>query len=283
MCRVTLFLFCILFHGLATNEVLAESESSQHLTSHDNLDLSAWHHRYKDLCYFPGRNNPANENTITIKQILNELEKEPVFARYLLDKARRMNTAFCIEDRADETQGYYDYKYNVIAIRKHLDTMTKVVILFHELRHVDHFSKGFCQSLDYDQFEMVRQMHALEADINAVTALFAWRLKENGYPQIWSKLLGLPNYSDIFQRFETEIETSKDELAATRMAFSQWYKSEWRTTNYYRHCISGYHDMLNDTKLIQRYDKLPEGHFRNLCTVPDGRNYGCHLTTEVLR
>ena len=278
-----LLLVGLLVQGLAETEVSAGSDSLRQGKTGDNLDLSAWHYQYRELCYFPGRNNPVNENTVAIEQLLNELGKEPFFARYLLDKARRRNTAFCIEDRADETQGYYDYKYNVIAIRKHLDMVTKVVILFHELRHVDHFSKGFCPSLDYDQFEIVRQTHALEADINAVTALFAWRLKQKGYPQIWNKLLGLPKYSDIFRRFEKEFITSKDEMAATRTAFTQWYRSELRTTDYYRHCISGYHDMLNDTKLIQRYDKLPERHFDNLCTLPDGRNYGCHLTKEIAR
>ncbi|MCK4708603.1 MAG: hypothetical protein KAU21_08305 [Gammaproteobacteria bacterium] len=255
-------------------------------TTPDNLtggtsSLSDWHHDYINRCYFVGKKNLQNEATGSIKNILAELDKAPFFARYLLNKAKYRNTAFCIEDRADGARGYFDYRYNIIAVRKKLDLFTRVMIFIHELRHVDHVSRGFCQSIAYDDNEMVRLNFAIEADANAFSALYAWKLKENGFPQVWNKLFELPNYADIFEAFYDEIQTSDDELKATRGAFVQWYKSEWRRVNYYRNCISGYHDMLDDTKLIQRYNKLPEGYFDNLCSLPDGSNYGCHLTAEI--
>lgn len=276
-------LFMVTLLLLATSQGYTKEEGKLfHYDIRGNcLDLSTWHHQYRDRCYFLGGSNLQNKYTDTIQVILDELRNEPDLAVYLLDSARKLNTAFCIEDRADGCRGYFDYNYNIIAVRKKLDLFIKVIIFVHELRHVDQVSRGFSQSLDYDANEMVRLNFAVEADANAVLALYAWRLKENGYPQTWAQLFELSQYSDIYSAFRTEIESSKDELKATRAAFIQWYKSKWRTVNYYRSSLGGYHDMLDDTNLIQRYDKLPENYFNNLCTLPDGENYGCHLTEEI--
>ncbi len=241
----------------------------------------SWHFEYIDRCYFQGKDNPINENTGCLESIFQTMRNEPLLANYLLDQAKYMDTAFCIEDRADGCRGYFDYHFNIIAVRKELDLFTKVNIFIHELRHVDQVVRGFSQSLDYDEYEMVRQTFAVEADANAILALFCWRLKQNGFPRAWNKLFELTRYSDIYDAFKREILFSNDELKASRMAFIQWYKSEWRLTSYFRNSLSGYHDMLDDSKLIQHYQKLPEDYFENLCVLPDGRNYGCHLTDEI--
>ena len=244
-------------------------------------DLSTWHHQYKDRCYIEGSINPENENIETIESILSEMRKEPVLASFLLDKAKQLSIAFCIEYRADGCRGYFDYGLNLLAVRKKLDLPTKVIIFIHELRHVDQLSRGFKSSLDYDANEIIRLTYAIEADANAVLALYAWRLNKNGFPQVWDKLFELSQYSDIYEAFRDSIVTTDDELLASKNAFIQWYKSEWRTTEYYRNSLGGYLDMLDDTKLIQKYDLLPKNYFNNLCILPSGKNYNCHLTQEI--
>ncbi len=84
-----------------------------------------------------------------------------------------MNIAFCIEDRADGCRGIFYYGLNLLAVRKKLDLPTKVIIFIHELRHVDQLSSGFKSSLDYDANEIIRLTYAIEADANAVLALYA--------------------------------------------------------------------------------------------------------------
>ncbi|MCK5662839.1 MAG: hypothetical protein KAI17_05095 [Thiotrichaceae bacterium] len=281
MFSASFLVFTLLLQALLPGNVLAHTPLFHCDINDKKIDLSAWHHKYDDRCFFLGRNNPKNENTHTINTILVEMRKEPEWAAYLLEKAHKQGTAFCIEDRADGCRGYFDYGYNIIAVREKLDLFTKVIIFIHELRHVDQLSRGFERSLDYDANEMARMTIAIEADANAVLALYTWRLKQKGYPEAWDKLFELSRYSDIYKSFKAEILSSGDELKASRAAFIQWYKSDWRTTSYSRNSIGGYFDMLDDTNLIQRYDKLPEDYFNDLCILPDGRNYGCHLTDEI--
>lgn len=267
--------FSILFPVSASNEI-------QHHDIHGNvIDLTIWHQESSDKCLFLKLDNPINENTTIIQEVLDELLKAPIYAKYLLKNVEHLNTAFCIDDRADGTRGYYDYKFNIISVRKKLDFATKLIIYIHELRHVDHVSRNFCQSLDFHEKEMVRMTYAIEADANAFTALYAWQLKENGSLMAWNKLKDLIHYSDIPVAFENEFQQSGDKLSATRKAFEQWYKSKWRKQNYLKYCMSGYHEMLDDTNLIQKYAPLSNDFFNDLCTLPEGKNYKCHLTEEI--
>ena len=252
-----------------------------HSINHKKVDLLLWHPQYQERCYFSDRENVRNTNIETIEELLKLLRKEPIFSNYLLSVTEKLNTAFCIDERDDETRGYYDFKYNIIGLKEHLGLLEKLIIFVHELRHISQFSKGYYNSLDYDIEEIIRMNFAIEADVQAIVTLYAWRMKEIDINEVWNALSGFEHYFDIAEEFEQEIIRSGDELKATNAAFLQWYKSEWRVDKYYKCSYAWYVDMLDETKLIPKYLKLPENFFTNLCELPCGKNYGCHLTDEI--
>jgi len=263
-------------------ELTTEHENVEYQNgSNEPIDLSAWHPQYREKCYFIDRENIINSNTQTIDDLLILLNKEPRIANYLLSTAHHLKTAFCIDDRDDETRGYYDFKYNILGLKEHLGLFEKLIIFVHELRHISQFIRGYDNTLDYDIEEIIRMNFAIEADVQAVVTLYAWRMKEIEINEVWDALSGFKNYIDIAEEFEKEIKKSGDELKATNSAFIQWYKSEWRVDKYYKCSYSWYVDMLDETKLIQKYQKLPENFFTKLCVLPCEKNYGCHRSDEI--
>lgn len=252
-----------------------------HIINHKKVDLFLWHPQYQERCYFSDRENVRNTNIETIEELLKLLRKEPIFSNYLLSVTEKLNTAFCIDERDDETRGYYDFKYNIIGLKEHLGLLEKLIIFVHELRHISQFSKGYYNSLDYDIEEIIRMNFAIEADVQAIVTLYAWRMKEMEINEVWNALFGFKHYFDIAEEFEQEIKRSGDELKATNAAFLQWYKSEWRVDKYYKCSYSWYADMLDETKLIPNYTKLPENFFTKLCDLPRGKNYDCHRSDEI--
>ncbi len=216
-----------------------------------------------------------------IEKLLKLLKKEPRIGNYLLSVAKGMHTVFCIDERDDETRGYYDFKYNILGLKEHLGLFEKLIIFVHELRHISQFTKGYYNSLDYDIEEIIRMNFAIEADVQAIVTLYAWRMKEIGINEVWDAQSGFSNYIDIAEEFEKEIKRSGDEVKATNAAFVQWYKSKWRVDKYYKCSYSWYVDRLDETKLIQKYIKLPENFFNKLCVLPCEKNYGCHRSDEI--
>jgi len=249
----------------------------------ENVDLFTWHQQYRERCYLQDRENSLNKNVKTVKKILTFLNKDPGFEKYFSNILKELNPALCLDDRADGTRGYYDFKYNVIAVREHLEFLEKLVIFVHEIRHVDHIMKGFNYSLDYSMEEIVRMIFAIEADVQAIVTLFAWRMKDHGYADLWNTLSKFERYADISDSFEEEMLESGNELNAAKAAFSQWYKSEWRVDCYFKSTCSIYFDLLDETKKIRKYSKFPKHYFDDLCTLPSGKNYACHLTNEILQ
>lgn len=264
------------------------SVDSDHGQQHYNfrgeeVDLAQWHPEYTSRCYFPGGDNPDSKATRIMERVLAYLRQEPEWSDYLLGTARGMGAIFCLDNRADDTRGYYDYGHNLIAVRESLPLHKKVIIFIHELRHIDNVSRGYCLSLDYDASEMVRVTYAVEADVQAVSALVAWRLKQRGMGEAWKAMNEFPRYADIARAFERAIAETHDESIAARAAFVQWYHSQWRIENYHHSCHTNYFDLLDETKRIQQYSRLPENYFDKLCVLPDGRNYKCHETREIRR
>ncbi|WP_275099134.1 DUF6782 family putative metallopeptidase [Sedimenticola hydrogenitrophicus] len=256
-------------------EPLRGDTLDQNWDSREAEGLRQWHPDAASRCYRFDRPHEVNQAASRFGAIFAYLRRDRELAGYLLATARRAGVAFCIEDRADGTRGYYDYNHNVIAVREQLSLQQQTAIVVHELRHVAHVQQGYRQSLDYAMPEVVRLTFAVEADVQAFSALFAWRLKQRGETGLWHTLLGFAKYADIARAFESEIGKSGDELAAMRAAFRQWYTSPWRTTGYYRNAVSGYLDMLDESHLIEQYRRLPGNFFDRLCVLPDGRNYGC--------
>jgi hypothetical protein len=259
----------------------SDIEEVETVSEHEKVDLYLWHPQYQERCYFSDRENVKNKNTETIEKLLKLLKKEPRIANYLLSVSKGLHTAFCIDERDDETRGYYDFKFNILGLKEHLELFEKLIIFVHELRHISQFIRGYSNSLGYDIEEIIRMNFAIEADVQAIVTLYAWRMKEIEINEVWDALSGFKNYIDIAEAFEKEIKRSGDELKATNAAFVQWYKSEWRVDKYYKCSYSWYMDMLDETKLIQKDLKLPENFFTNLCVLPCEKNYGCHRSNEV--
>ena len=86
---------------------------------------------------------------------------------------------------------------------------------------------------------------AIEADVQAIATLYAWRMKEMDIHEVWNALFGFKHYFDIAEEFAQENKRSGDELKATNAAFIQWYKSEWRVNKYYKCSYAWYVDILD--------------------------------------
>ena len=83
--------------------------------------------------------------------------------------------------------------------------------------------------------EIVRMTFAIEADVQAIVTLFAWRMKDHGCADIWTTLSEFERYPDIGESFEEEMLASGNELNSAKAAFSQWHKSEWRVDGYFKY------------------------------------------------
>lgn len=251
------------------------------LSAATDNDLNKWHPDSQELCYYPGTDIVSNQAERVFKEIFSYIAPEKELAHALMNHALKKRVAFCIENRVDGTRGYYDYRFNVLAIRSSLSFYQKVAIVIHELRHVVQVGRGFRQSLDYSMNEMVRMTYAVEADVQAYSVYFAWRLKEKGRPELWDELLNFDRYRDIAIVFERTMMQSGDEIYSLKQAFIQWYASPWRRANYHQGCCMSYLDSLDESHLIESFEVLPETYFDQLCILPDGRNYGCHKTTAI--
>lgn len=256
---------------LLLSSVLAQTNSVQHDM------LIQWHPDYKDRCLLQDHENLSSDYVLTLQSLLAFLQHEPELSASLLDSAHSQKVTFCLSDKNEGTFGYFDYRFNLLTINENLGFYEKSIVLVHELRHIQQFSKGYCQSLEYSMKDIARLTLAAEADVQAITTLFAWRLKERGISDMWQSLDFFDNYSDITLAFEKEVSASKDEVLATRAAFTAWYDSSWRTTSYYLDACSRYLETLDDTHAIEAFEKLPPEFFDNLCELPNGSNYGCQI------
>lgn len=271
---------------LSDDEEISESIVEHNLfkkriISKEIVDLSIWHRNWKVRCYFKDKPNEKSAHIDTIEYLLILLKKEPEISRNLLSFSNQLNTTFCIDERDDETRGYYDFRYNILGIKEHLDIFEKLIIFVHEIRHISQFTRGYHNSLAFDINEIIRMNFAIEADVQAIVTLYAWRMKQLGTDEVWNALMGFEHYSDIAKQFEREINLSQNEARATNAAFVQWYKSEWRVDKYFKCSYSWYVDMLDETKLIQKYIKFPSHFFDKLCELPCGKNYNCHKSIEI--
>jgi len=86
---------------------------------------------------------------------------------------------------------------------------------------------------------------------------------------------------DIAAAFADAITAGATPAAATRAAFSAWYRSPWRLERYRAAAVGSHLDRLDDAKAIPTVARLPPDHFDRMCLMPDGSNYGCHLTEEI--
>lgn len=193
----------------------------------------------------------------------------------LLETLDTAEIPICLETRTTDARGYLDVERNVIAVSDRLSPAQQWVIIVHELRHLDQFTRGYCPSNELAMAENARAVFAMEADAQAIAALVAWSARESGEEAPWEALTGWPEYRDIAERFEAEMRSSGDAGLAVAAAFDQWYASETRVTHYYYASCSDYLDRQDRDNLLPSYGLLDLTFYEALCVLPDGTRYAC--------
>jgi hypothetical protein len=181
----------------------------------------------------------------------------------------------CLESRSAGPRGYFDVGTNTIALLDGLSDAQKLVVLIHELRHLDQVGRSVCPSDSLAMEEVARATFAMEADAGAVTAHVAYEAKEAGDSALWDALAQFPNYADIPAAYATERAASGSAARAMGAAFSQWYESDWRRDRYYLATCSDYLDRVDRTHRLPSYDLLDSDFYVELCVMPDGSGYDC--------
>jgi hypothetical protein len=181
----------------------------------------------------------------------------------------------CLEPRAAGPRGYFDVGTNTIALLDGLTDAQKLVVLIHELRHLDQVGRSVCPSDSLAMEEVARATFAMEADAGAVTAHVAFEAMEAGDGALWEALGQFPNYADIPAAYAAERAASGSAARAMGAAFAQWYVSDWRRDSYYLAACSDYLDRVDRTHRLPSYDLLDSDFYGQLCVMPDGSSYDC--------
>ena len=281
---VNIFVFLFITGSLTSVD---DQETDRNRTEHrskylevvENLaDLDATDPLFTAKCMRLGESNTANSEILALIDYIYISSDE---SKALLQIAQEKRATICLDDIIWDERGFFDFDLNFIVLKNSLTFPEKVLILVHELRHLDQYSRGFCPSTQFDIREHVRLTYALEADAQAITTLSAWNMKENGYTAPWTALKGFVNYNDILDSFSISFLESQNLSTATNAAFAQWYHSSWRMESYYVSACTSYLDDLDRSKMIQSYEKLPDSFFESLCSLPDGSNYECLKNPEI--
>ena len=226
-------------------------------------------------CLTPPYRDAASPDQEELRALFAELSTILPDLPRIRDAIDTLGPRLCIDHRAIAVRGYLDAELRLIALRAGLGRNAKLLILIHELRHLEQLNRGFCPSNQISMQENARASLAYEADAMAVTALIAWDLAARGDDGPWQVFTEWPNYADIAERFAEVRRETGDPGAAVTAAFDQWYASDWRTEAYYRASCSDYLDRLDQNHVLPRYDLLPDDFWEELCRLPTGESYDC--------
>ena len=172
-------------------------------------------------------------------------------------------------------KGYLDPSQNRIVLADDMDEALTLVVLVHELRHVEQTARGLCPSDTLSMRSFARATLALEADASTVVLLVAWQRREIGDGRMWAALESWPMTSDIAARFAASMAENGDVPTAAAAAFDQWYASDDRRERYYIASCSDYLDRQDAGHALPEYRPLMADHFERLCILPDGTGYPC--------
>ena len=203
------------------------------------------------------------------------------FGPYFDDLLKSRAIVLCWDPEALPARGYHEPESNIISVASGLSRAAKMLILAHELRHVDQLKRGYVLSLKYDMREYVRQTYAVEADAQSFVILLAWSLRQAGNETLWREVVRLERYEDMAEAFEEMMRTGAPPTEAMRHTFTVWYRSPWRREAYFQTSGMRYLDQREEKHAIPASKQLPDDHFDQLCRMPDGTNYGCHKTKEI--
>ncbi|OYX43058.1 MAG: hypothetical protein B7Z02_10360 [Rhodobacterales bacterium 32-67-9] len=236
---------------------------------------TGWHPGAAELCLLPPYQSATTDAQRELRSLVADIEALAPGEDPLLGKLRSRGTAICVEDRPTVARGSYEVDSNLIALRASLGTGAKLLILIHELRHLDQYQRGFCPSTDYDMDEMARLTFMVEADAQAIATYYAWQLAKAGRPDAWEAVQAMPEYADVAASFARAVADGSSPEIAVAAAFDRWFVSPWRIETYRASACAAYLDRLDVTKRLRSYDPLPEGYFETLCRLPDGTPYRC--------
>jgi hypothetical protein len=241
----------------------------------DDARLRGWSPDYASHCLSEEGQGPSE-----LKALTTRLAAGPL-ADYLAGLLASSDLVLCLDPRTPGCRGYFEPASRIIAISPELSLDEKLLVLVHELRHVDQVRRGFTPSLSLDRREYVRLVFALEADAEALATYYAWSEHPEGKSELWTAIETLAHYEDIAAAFRIELAAGGDSAQATRAAFASWYRSEWRRENYYISTCGHYLDRLDAEHAVPGHATLPARYFDELCLLPGGTNYGCQSTDEI--
>jgi hypothetical protein len=242
----------------------------------DVLPEGAGHLPPPERCLGPGGVGGPPE----LAALRDRLATSAPLAGYFAGILAEGGVSLCLGEQMITCRGYFEPDHGVIAIRPDLDPVEQLLVVVHELRHVDQFLRGFAPTTEVSMRETARQVFALEADAHAMVLLFAWAELQDGREDAWDAAAGLEHYEDIAVAFAVAAGDGL-EAEATLAAFRAWYTSERRLRQYYLSSCTHYLDALERVRRPQPTVSLAPRFFDTLCLMPDGSNYGCHLTAEI--
>ncbi|MGJ8588231.1 MAG: DUF6782 family putative metallopeptidase [Yoonia sp.] len=230
----------------------------------------------------PGGGADPNAPAVLVQvyaEVTAGLERFPSLLAALEEQSPKL----CLSSKMDNAHGYLDVELNRIYLSDQLSMEMQVGVLLHEIRHLEQSALGICPSDDLAMAEYARAIFALEADASVVSLLVAWDMKENGNDGPWLALSAWPTQSDIAAKFASEMLATGDIPSAASAAFDQWYMSDVRLNDYYVASCSDFLDRQDASKLLPRYQLVPDNFLEDLCRLPDGSRYQCLPPEAVSR
>jgi hypothetical protein len=100
----------------------------------------------------------------------------PVIDRFasLRDALGATAPEICLFTGPTEALGYFEPGRRRISIDADLDPDLQLAVLLHEMRHVEHFTRGLCPDLSLSMQDYARAVWAMEADAAVVSMIVTW-------------------------------------------------------------------------------------------------------------
>ena len=228
-----------------------------------------------DRCLEAPYDAPTNREQAQLAEIYQAIESVLALVTLVDMTSSQIALKLCFADVLDGAEGYFDPDEFQIVLRSGLADDLLSGILLHEIRHADQFLRGYCPTNDVSMKENARAVFAMEADATAISLLAAWKLKDDGHPEVWNALSTWHSQRDIADRFVLGIHEADDVMVALEGAFEQWYESDVRTAQYYLASCTDYLNRQDDSKILPSYRLLPGDFFEDLCTLPGEVRYTC--------
>jgi hypothetical protein len=192
----------------------------------------------------------------------------PVIDRFasLRDALGATAPEICLFTGPTEALGYFEPGRRRISIDADLDPDLQLAVLLHEMRHVEHFTRGLCPDLSLSMQDYARAVWAMEADAAVVSMIVTWDMARHGDPGPFQALANHPQTADIADVFATTMGLTQDVAESSAAAFSAWYDSDSRRMSYYVASCSAYLDQQESSHALPQYGQLDPAFF--LCALP---------------